>query len=95
MLTFAAQYRPAIDSMTAARDLGLRKYKLDQAEWKIVGELRDVLKVCFFFICCSSNLSYLPKDIQGRDTLFLAWNAQSRNGNSGHGSHRQISCHGI
>ena len=48
MLSFAAEYRPAIDSMTAARDLGLRKYELDQAEWEIIGELRDVLKVSVF-----------------------------------------------
>lgn len=48
MLSFAAEYRSAIDSMTAARDLGLRKYELDQAEWKIVGELRDVLKVSVY-----------------------------------------------
>lgn len=45
MLDFAIKYRPAIDSMTAARDFDLRKYELLPAEWKIAGELRDVLKV--------------------------------------------------
>ena len=87
MLTFAAQYRSAIDTMTAARDLGLRKYELDQAEWKIVGELRDVLKVSIFLVC-PSLFFYSPEDIQGRDTVFLAWNAQSCNRNPSHGSPR-------
>ena len=36
MLDFAVKYRPAIDTMTAGRDLGLRNYELDQAEWKII-----------------------------------------------------------
>jgi len=89
MLTFAAQYRPAIDSMT---DLGLRKYELDQAEWKLVGELRDVLKVSNFFVC-SSHFSYLSEDIQRRDTVFLTRNTQSCNRNPSYGSHRQIPCH--
>ena len=94
MLTFAIQYRPAIDSMTAVRDLGLRKYELDQAEWKLVEELRDVLKVSNFFVC-SSHFSYLSEDIQRRDTVFLARNAQSRNCNPSYGSHRQIPCHSV
>jgi len=45
MLDFAVKYRPAIDTMTAARDLGLCNYELDQAEWKIAEDLREVLKV--------------------------------------------------
>jgi len=45
MLEFAIQYHPAIDAMTAIRDLDLRKYELVALEWKIAAELRDVLKV--------------------------------------------------
>jgi len=45
MLDFAVKYRPAIDTMTAAQDLGLHNYELDQAEWKIAEDLREVLKV--------------------------------------------------
>jgi hypothetical protein len=45
MLEFAVQYRPAIDAMTAIRDLNLCKYELAASEWKITGELRDVLQV--------------------------------------------------
>ncbi|KAH9011825.1 hypothetical protein EDB85DRAFT_1878177 [Lactarius pseudohatsudake] len=42
MLDFSLKYRPAIDTITASRDL--RKYELLPAEWKITGELREVLK---------------------------------------------------
>jgi hypothetical protein len=52
MLDFAIKYRPAIDAMTAIRELDLRKYELESAEWGIAGELRDVMKVhCHFFLC--------------------------------------------
>ena len=45
MLEFAVNYHAAVDSMSARRDLNLRKYELEPMEWKIAGELRDVLKV--------------------------------------------------
>lgn len=45
MLDFALGFRSAIDSMTAMRDLDLRKYELSPAEWAIAKELKDVLKV--------------------------------------------------
>jgi hypothetical protein len=45
MLHFAIEFRPAIDTMTAKRDLDLRKYELSPEEWKTATELRDVLKV--------------------------------------------------
>jgi len=48
MLDFTVKYRMAIDTMTAARDLGLRNYELEQAEWKIAEDLREVLKVSQF-----------------------------------------------
>ena len=45
MLDFALKYRPAIDTMTATRELNLQKYELVAEEWKIAGELRTVLQV--------------------------------------------------
>jgi hypothetical protein len=45
MLEFAIKYRAAVDAMAARRDLNLRKYELEPMEWKIAGELCDVLKV--------------------------------------------------
>jgi hypothetical protein len=55
MLEFAILYRTAIDAMTAAHDFGLRQCELVPAEWKIAGELRDVLKV--------SILLFLPYNV--------------------------------
>lgn len=53
MLKFAVDYRPALDSITADRDMKLRQYELDQEEWDIAKHLCEVLKVRFF------NLSQL------------------------------------
>ena len=55
MLSFALDFRPAIDSMTAKRELDLQKYELSPAEWGIAKELGDVLKVIITF---SSFLLY-------------------------------------
>lgn len=45
MCTFAFKYRKAIDLLTRERDMNLRDYELDEEEWKLVGQLRDALKV--------------------------------------------------
>ncbi|KAJ8591953.1 hypothetical protein M405DRAFT_685145, partial [Rhizopogon salebrosus TDB-379] len=45
MLEFAINYRKAIDAMTDKRKLGLGVYELDEHEWTLVMQLRDVLKV--------------------------------------------------
>jgi hypothetical protein len=45
MLDFAINYRKAIDAMTDKRKLGLGEYELDDHEWTLVMQLRDVLKV--------------------------------------------------
>ena len=47
MLKFAIEYRLAIDTITAERDMKLRNYELGKEEWKVAEELCDVLKVCF------------------------------------------------
>jgi hypothetical protein len=46
MLEFAVNYHGAVDSMAGRLDLNLQKYKLEPMEWKIAGELHDVLKIC-------------------------------------------------
>jgi hypothetical protein len=51
MLRFAIKYQVAIDSITADKALKLRKFELDNTEWKIVQDLVSVLEVCAFFIC--------------------------------------------
>ncbi|KAF5377290.1 hypothetical protein D9615_006461 [Tricholomella constricta] len=45
MLSFAYEYRDAIDTMAADKDNGLRKFELDADEWELVRQLRDVLEV--------------------------------------------------
>lgn len=46
MLDFAIIYRAALDKVTGDRDMNLRKYELDERDWEIAENLRDVLKVC-------------------------------------------------
>ena len=46
MLDFAVNYRAAIDAITSACDLNLRKYELADHEWATTVQLRDTLKGC-------------------------------------------------
>ena len=39
-----------IDDITANRVLKLRKYELDDNNWKIISDLIQVLKVCLIFV---------------------------------------------
>ena len=45
MLEFALEYRHAIDAIMADRDAELHAFELSKAEWNIVQQLHDVLKV--------------------------------------------------
>ena len=45
MLNYALEHRDAVDAVTQRQDLGLRKYELEDHEWVIAEQLRDVLKV--------------------------------------------------
>jgi len=45
MLDFALSHRTAIDAMTDKRKLGLEECELDEREWTLVRQLRNVLKV--------------------------------------------------
>ena len=53
MLDFAVEHITAINTITADRDMKLRKYELSEADWGIARELRDVLKV-FLLLCLVS-----------------------------------------
>ena len=50
MVKMAFKFRPAIDDITADKSLKLRKYELDDDDWKVIGDLLRVLKVCFFYL---------------------------------------------
>jgi hypothetical protein len=45
MLDFAYNYCEAINTITANREMKLCSYELDEDEWIVVRDLRDVLKV--------------------------------------------------
>jgi hypothetical protein len=45
MLSFALEYRSAVESMTQIKDLGLRSYELEVEEWELAQQLTDMLKV--------------------------------------------------
>jgi len=49
MLDFALEYQKAIDAITDTRKLGLGAYELNEEEWSLVRQLRDVLKVSLMF----------------------------------------------
>jgi len=89
MLAFAVKYRAAIDSMTAARDLGLRDYELVSAEWKIAEEVAEVLKVCHYLIIHSHTYmsqsrflkmlrSFSPEELQTLHPSSQRWTTLTR-----------------
>lgn len=45
MLSFALEYRKAIEMLTCDRKNDLRQFELSEDEWEIVRELSDTLKV--------------------------------------------------
>jgi len=45
MLNFILEYRAPIEDITDKWKLGLMTYTLDDHEWRLLGQLRDVLKV--------------------------------------------------
>ena len=45
-LSFATEYREAIESMTADRKNDLRKFELAEEEWVIAEEVCNTLKAC-------------------------------------------------
>ena len=51
MLKFTLTYQDALDTITSEKEMKLQKYKLDEEEWEITSQLRDVLKVSLFPSC--------------------------------------------
>jgi hypothetical protein len=45
MLAFALRYRAAIDDITGNKKADLRRYELDNEEWKVAEQLCSALKV--------------------------------------------------
>jgi len=56
MLEFAAEYRAALNVMTADRDMNLRKFELSKKEWGMAIELCEVLRVRpYFYLSLLTN----------------------------------------
>jgi hypothetical protein len=79
MLSFALEYRKAIDILTADRRHGLRAYELSEREWTIASQLCDVLKVRNATIpqIALSSLITSRAGLEGCNTIFLPRNTQS------------------
>lgn len=58
MLKYALEHRKALDIVTQRRDLGLRKFELTDEEWDIAGQLRDVLKVSYFWRWLANTVNH-------------------------------------
>jgi hypothetical protein len=50
MLRFAFTYSEVINQITGDRSMKIRQYEINDQEWKLVEQLRDCLKVIFFFL---------------------------------------------
>lgn len=60
MLDFSVKYQAAIQEFTSNLKLGLRKYELDNEEWELAEQLRDVLKVREYY---NDDLVKLPDNV--------------------------------
>ncbi|KAH7903431.1 hypothetical protein BJ138DRAFT_1020640 [Hygrophoropsis aurantiaca] len=75
MLEFALEHRKALDKITDRTKLGLSKYNMNDEEWEIARQLRDVLKVILkhatlFFSRSTPNLAMVIPAMDHIDTTF-------------------------
>jgi hypothetical protein len=75
MLDFAIRYRRLLDQLSGERANGLRDLELKENEWKIVEQLRDVLKVRTF---AQRGLLFAPPQLSRAQifqdaTAFFSW----------------------
>ncbi|KAJ7321382.1 hypothetical protein DFH08DRAFT_713067 [Mycena albidolilacea] len=68
MLRFAEQYREVIDAITSNKTYGLRKFELDDDEWKVVGDLVYVFKTATLFFS-SDAISTISNVISTMDAI--------------------------
>ncbi|KAJ7346427.1 hypothetical protein DFH08DRAFT_701527, partial [Mycena albidolilacea] len=68
MLRFAEQYCEVIDTITSNKMYGLRKFELDDDEWKVVGNLVYVFKTATLFFS-SDTISTNSNMISTTDTI--------------------------
>jgi hypothetical protein len=93
MLDTALEYRKAIDVITSERVNGLRQFELTAEEWKLAGQLHNILKVCTN-VCyiISSQVSILTLGLVGSqacNNLLFTLHPQPCSSNPFHGLYRQ------
>ena len=80
MLGFAIQYQWAIEHITFDWRNDLQEFKLLEDKWEMVEELHDSHMT---HGCTEQYMS----DLEGCDSLLLAWNSQPAYCDPSHGSH--------
>ncbi|KAJ6556348.1 hypothetical protein B0H19DRAFT_947215, partial [Mycena capillaripes] len=68
MLQFELKYRKVVDSITAGRALSLRKYELDEVEWKILHDLLTMHKAANLAFS-SNSISTIANGIPTMDKI--------------------------
>ena len=73
-MQFALKYRQPIDSITANKELKLRKYELDNDDWRIIEDLVAILEVRSLSSLHTgyANTSFLYSNIRKRRYFFPA-----------------------
>jgi hypothetical protein len=76
MLSFAVEYRVALDIIMGDHEMKLRQYEMDDEEWHIATQLRDILNIfkqATLFFSCNGTLN-IARVIPGMDSIdgFLA-----------------------
>jgi hypothetical protein len=69
MMSFALKYWLAIESITADKGLKLRRYELDDEDWKIVSDLVSILEVWISHLFSRSQLTFETAIQEGYDLL--------------------------
>ncbi|KIK39708.1 hypothetical protein CY34DRAFT_88720, partial [Suillus luteus UH-Slu-Lm8-n1] len=82
MLNFALQYQKAIDAITDKHKLGLGEYSLEDDDWMLAKQLRDVLKdATLYFSRGTPNLAMVIPAMDHIDTMFTNGIVQNKHFN--------------
>ena len=92
MLSFALEYQKAVGAITGDKKNDLQKYELAEEEWKVAGELCQVLKVSGngsprHLEQHSHTAQATLADLQRCDPVLLSVDPQPGKGDPSHGSY--------
>ncbi|KAG2158006.1 uncharacterized protein EDB93DRAFT_1077728 [Suillus bovinus] len=79
MLDYALAHREAVDAVTQRRDLGLRKYELEDTKWVILQQLWDVLKdATLYFSHATPNLAMVIPAMDHVDKMLTSYSQNKK-----------------